>query len=141
MQRLYRSRTEVSADRTNIETILGLFLAIHEISKHVSPGHFDREFIENIIGNHISNEEISKVKETERENFGTIRPSIGASTLMGVQPLNDGSGFLGPVPRLFILSEKSKEPSHHALVAPWRSRTPTSSDLCLEIERATTRIR
>ena len=57
--KLYLSHPEVSADCTQFETIL----AIHKISKHVRPGHFNR------IGNHISDERISQAQESERQKL------------------------------------------------------------------------
>ena len=59
---------QVSVDSENIETTL----AIHEFSEHVKPGHFDWTFIENIIGHHISEEGMAKVKESARERLKAL---------------------------------------------------------------------
>ena len=68
MQRLYLTRAEVSADRGNVQTAL----AIHEISEHVKPRHFDRAFLENIIGHHISEDAMAKIKDSEKEKLKTL---------------------------------------------------------------------
>ena len=87
LRKLYWSRAEVSADRANIDTIL----AIHEISEHVSAGHFDWSFIENIIGHHISEDGIAKVKDSEKEKLKALYRAIhdaGSSTTLWQQSIS-----------------------------------------------------
>ena len=72
LRKLYRSPAEVSAYRANIETIL----AIHEISEHVSAGHFDRSFIKNIICHHIFEDGMAKIKDSEKEKLKALYSAI-----------------------------------------------------------------
>ena len=74
------SRAEVSADSANIETTL----AIHKISEHVSAGHFDRAFIENIICHHIPR--MAKIKASEKEKLKVSRLLCTSWTVEGVFP-------------------------------------------------------
>ena len=87
LRKLYRSRAEVFTDRANIETIL----AIHAISEHVpvSARHFDRAFIENIIGQHIFEDGMAKIKDSEK--LQTLYSVIHEARKYNWQQHNDSS--------------------------------------------------
>ena len=111
LQKLYRSRAEVSADRANIKTTL----AIHEISKHVSAGHFDRAFIENIIGNHISEDGMAKIKDSEKEKLKALYCAIHDA--WKYKNTKTAVDFWDQFRDCFCTSWKVEGTSHHAMVA------------------------
>ena len=110
LRKLYRSRAEVSADRANIETTLG----IHEISEHVIIGHFDLAFIENIISHHISEDGMAKIKDSKKEKLKALYHDIHYAwkynhTMTAVDFWDQFRGC-------FVHPGRSKESSHHAMV-------------------------
>ena len=95
----------------NIETIS----AIHEISEHVRAGHFDRSFIENIIGHHISENGMAKIKDSKKEKLKALYCAIHDAwkynnTMSAVD-------FWDQFRDYFVHPGRSKEPLHHAMVA------------------------
>ena len=111
LRKLYRSRAEVSADRANIKTIL----AIHEISEHVSAGHFDRSFIENIIGHHISEDGMAKIKDSDKEKLKALDRAINDAWKFNNNMA--AVDFWDQFRDCLVHPRRSKEHTQHAMVA------------------------
>ena len=81
----------------------------------MSAGHFDRSFTENIIGHHISENGMAKIKDSKKEKLKALYCAIHDAwkynnTMSAVD-------FWDQFRDCFVHPGRSKEPSHYAMVA------------------------